>query len=575
MNIKGIAASPGMAVSIALVYKTPSPVETDIKVNKQNIKDEFVRFKEAHKILDDFYKEKCQLLEIDGKAVQAEVLSIQHTMLNDSQFIKGIEKQISLGYKAESAVQRETDSRCAFIESIDDEYFKDRAYDVKDLGQRLICQLRGEEYHDLSNLAQEVIVVAEDIPPSVMTAMDTDKVKGIITEIGGKTSHTAILAANMQIPAVVACDTVLRKVRSGQIIFINGTKGFVEIDLDVNAIEKYEKDIEQYKQRSEILNGYRDIETLTKNGQKIQLFANIMDSKSGEKLKSVGAEGVGLYRTEFLYMEKKTPPSEDEQYAAYTSIASMLNGAPVIIRTMDIGGDKKVECLDLNREDNPFLGYRGIRICLDRPELFMVQLRACLRASSKGNVMIMFPMISELNEIIKAKEVVEEAKRSLRTEKQSFNENIKIGIMIEVPSVAILADQLIEHVDFFSIGSNDLTQYTIAADRLNTKVSHLYKQYNPAVLRLIYGAVSAAKNAGKFCGVCGEIGSDPLSIPLVLGLGVSELSINPSFILETRKIISEIDLKKAEKLVQRALLCSSADEVMQLTREFFPTLSDS
>ncbi len=574
MNIKGIAASPGMAVSKALVYRAASPAETDIKVEKENIKDELIRFNEAHKDMDALYKEMCQRLEINGKAVEAEVLSIQRTMLNDSQYINSIRQQISLGYKAETAVQRESDARCASLESMDDDYFKDRAYDVKDLGQRLICQLRKEEYQDLSKLTQEVIVVADDVPPSVMTSMDTHKVKGIITESGGKTSHTAILAGNMQIPAVVACGTVLRKVKSGQSIFINGTKGFAEIDPDAKMIKRYEKDIEQYQQHTEMLKGYRHRETLTKNGQKIHLFANIMDAESGEKLKSAGAEGVGLYRTEFLYMKRKTPPGEDEQYAAYTSIARKLKGAPVIIRTIDIGGDKEVECLDLERENNPFLGYKGIRICLDRPELFMVQLRACLRASAEGNVMIMFPMISELNEIIKAKERVEEVKDRLRAENQPFNENIKIGIMIEVPSAAILADQLIEYVDFFSIGSNDLIQYTVAADRLNPNVAHLYKPFNPAVLRLMYGTVSAAKNAGKFCGVCGEMGSDPLSIPLVLGLGVSELSVNPSLILETRKIISEIDLKEAEKLVQKALLCSSADAVMQLTKACFPRLSD-
>ncbi|MGE5581024.1 MAG: phosphoenolpyruvate--protein phosphotransferase [Bacillota bacterium] len=574
MKIKAIIASPGMAVAPALVFNLPRQADPEQTVTSGLIGAELDRFTKAHSRLYAIYTENCARLERTSKKLQAEVLSIQQMMLMDKQFTDSIRENIGRGYSAEAAVQRESDSRSSFFESLDDPYFKDRAYDVKDLCQRLICELRGEQYHDLAVLSREVIVVAKDIPPSVMSTIDIDNVKGIATMTGGKTSHTAILAANMQIPAVVGCGDALSEIAGGVPVFVNGITGEVETGFDEARLKVIAAEIEGYQSRQARLKEYASKKTITKDGRKISLFANIMGAKSGDKLLAVGAEGVGLFRTEFLFMDRKVAPGEDEQYEVYSAVAAKLAGLPVIIRTMDIGGDKEAECLSLEREDNPFLGYRAIRISLDRPELFITQLKACLRASADGNVMIMLPMISGIDEVNKAKDLLEQAKESLRKEQKKFNDNISVGIMIEVPAAAIMADELIKRVDFFSIGSNDLTQYTLAVDRLNPKVSHIYDHFSPAVIRLIHKAASAANNAGKLCGLCGEMAGDPLAVPLLIGLGVKELSVNPVSLLQTRKIISEIDMAAAEAMASKALQCDSSREVTRVIKEYFGKICD-
>lgn len=574
MKIKAIVASEGMSVAPALVFLLLQPADPNITVASGMIEAERDKFIKVHERLNANYAEQCARLENAQLKNQAEVLSIQHTMLMDNEFIDSIKENIAKGYSAQAAVQRESDSRCAFFESLDDSYFKDRVFDVKDLCQRLICELRGEQYRDLSTLNNDVIVIARDLPPSVMSTIDAGKVKGIATMTGGKTSHTAILAANMRIPALVGCGDAISGISDGDMVFINGVSGEVETGFDNAGFKEIEKEIERYQLRQTQLKEYAHKSTVTKDGEKISLYANIMDSKSNDQLLSVGAEGVGLFRTEFLYMNRNTVPSEDEQYEAYSSVASKLKGLPVIIRTMDVGGDKKAECLGLEDEENPFLGYRAIRISLDRVDLFLTQLRACLRASADGNVMIMVPMVSRVDEVVKAKNLLEQAKESLKKENKSFNEHINMGIMVEVPSAAIMADELIRHVDFFSIGSNDLTQYTLAVDRLNPKVANIYNHFSPAVIRLIHTAVSAANNAGKLCGLCGAMAGDPVAIPLLLGLGLRELSVNPASLLQTRKIISEIDLTNAAKMAQRTLGCNSDTEVIGVIKEFFGEIYD-
>lgn len=567
-------ASQGMSVAPALVFLLLRPADPNLTVAPEMIGTELDNFQKVHRRLDAIYTEKCAYLENSNKKSQAEVLSVQHTMLLDKQFVDGVKENIGRGYSAQAAVQRESDSRCAFFESLEDPFFKERAFDVKDLCQRIICELRGEPYHDLAVLDSEVIVVAQDIPPSVMTTTDAAKVKGIATMTGGKTSHTAILAANMQIPAVVGCGEALSVITDGDLVFINGVSGEVETGFDEARLREIQQEIMHYQLRQAQLKEYAHKTTETKDGGKIALFANIMDSKSIDKLLSVGAEGVGLFRTEFLYMDRKVLPDENEQYEAYSSVALKLAGLPVIIRTMDIGGDKKADCLGLEGEENPFLGYRAIRISLDRVDLFMTQLRACLRASVDGNVSIMLPMVSGIDEIRKAKDLLEQAKESLRKDQKKFNDHINLGIMIEIPSAAIMAEELIKQVDFFSIGSNDLTQYTLAADRQNPKVANIYSHFEPAVIRLIRMAVSAANNAGKLCGLCGAMASDPLAIPLLLGLGLKEFSVNPASLLQTRKIISEIDIAAAGKLAREALQCSSGKEVVGTIKEYFSELYD-
>lgn len=574
MIIKGTVASQGMAVASALFFLPPQPADPNNMVTPELIKTELDSFQKAHSRLVAIYAEQCACLEKTSRKNQAEVLSIQHTMLIDKEFINNIKENIGKGYSAQAAVQRESDAKCALFESLNDSYFRDRVFDIKDLGQRLICEVRGEPYHDLARLENEVIIIARDLPPSVMSTIDADKVKGIATMDGGKTSHTAILAANMRIPALVGCGDALSRITDGELVFINGVSGIIETGFDKLRLNEILREVEHYKLRQVQLQEYANQPTVTKDGVKIALLANIMDSKSNDELLAVGAEGVGLFRTEFLYMDRKDIPGEDEQYEAYSSVAMKLVGLPVIIRTMDIGGDKKAECLDLKDEDNPFLGYRALRISLDRVELFMSQLRACLRASANGNVMIMLPMVSSIDEVKQSKRLIEEAKESLKKENMRFDEQIKIGIMIEVPSAAIMADELIKEVDFFSIGSNDLTQYTLAADRLNPKVANVYNHFNPAVVRLIAKVVSAANNAGKLCGLCGAMAGDPLAIPLLLGLGIKELSVNPVSLLQTRKVISEIDLTFASKVAQRTLKCISAKEVIGIIKESFTEIHD-
>lgn len=569
MNIKGTVASQGMAVAPALVFSPPQPADPNIMVAPESIEAELDNFQKAHSRLVAIYAEQCARLEKASRKNQAEVLSIQHTMLMDNEFIGAIKENIRKGYSALAAVQRESDAKCAFFESLDDSYFRDRVFDVKDLCQRLICELRGEPYHDLAGLENKVIIIARDLPPSVMSTIDADKVKGIATMAGGKTSHTAILAANMRIPALVGCGDALSGIADGDLVFINGVSGKIETGFDELRFNEIAKEVESYKLREVQLQEYANQPTVTKDGVKIALLANIMDSKSVNQLLAVGAEGVGLFRTEFLYMDRKNVPDEDEQYEAYSSVAKKLERLPVIIRTMDIGGDKKAECLNLEDEENPFLGYRALRISLDCVELFMTQLRACLRASADGNVLVMLPMVSTIDEVRQAKGLLEQAKESLKKENQRFNEHIKIGIMIEVPSAVIMADELIKEVDFFSIGSNDLTQYTLAADRLNQKVANIYNHFDPAVVRLIDKAVSATNNAGKLCGLCGAMAGDPLAIPLLLGLGVKELSVNPVSLLQTRKIISEIELTLATEMARRALKCNNAKEVIGVIKESF------
>lgn len=574
MKIKGIIASRGMAVAPVLVFMPPQPADPNIVVGSELIEMELDSFQKAHSRLAAIYAEHCKRLEETSRKNQAEVLSIQRTMLMDKEFINAIKENIRKGYSAQAAVQRESDAKCALFESLDDSYFIDRVFDVKDLGQRLICELRDEPYHDLAGLENEVIIIARDLPPSVMSTIAADKVMGIATMAGGKTSHTAILAANMGIPALVGCGDSLSGIADGDLVFINGVSGIIETGFDRLRLNEILEEVEHYKLRQVELSKYARQATVTKDGTKIALLANIMDSKSNNELLAVGAEGIGLFRTEFLYMDRKNVPGEDEQYEAYSSVAMKLAGLPVIIRTMDIGGDKKAECLDLMDEENPFLGYRALRISLDRLDLFMPQLRACLRASADDNVMIMLPMVSSIDEVEQGKRLIEEAKESLKKENMRFNEQIKIGIMIEVPSAAIMADELIKEVDFFSIGSNDLTQYTLAADRLNPKVANIYNYFNPAVIRLIDKAVSAANNAGKLCGLCGAMAGDPLAIPLLLGIGIKELSVNPASLLQTRKVISEIDLTFATKVARQTLNCNSAKEVIGVIKNSFSAIYD-
>ena len=421
---------------------------------------------------------------------------------------------------------------------------------------------RKAEELSLVDLTEDTILVSEEIPPSVLLSNNIGHVKGIVSEIGGKTSHVAILASTLGIPSVFGIKEISKTLTDGELIYVNGNEGYIEnnlTDTNINAIKEKIKKEELLKAS---LVEMKDKESLTKDNKSLEITANAGDLSELDKLLEVNSDGIGLFRTEFLFLNRSTAPEEDYLFNVYKTFAEKLNGKPLIIRTLDIGGDKKCPYIDIGEEQNPFLGYRAIRYCLDNKEFFKVSLRAILRASNYGNVMIMYPMISSLEEVYKANEILDEAKRELASKNIPFNKNIKVGIMIEVPSAAVISDILIDEVDFFSIGTNDLIQYTVAVDRLNPTVSNLYSFYNPGVIRLIKKTIDSVKDKkDKFVGMCGEMAADPLAIILLVGLGLQEFSVNASMVLKVKKLISMIDSKEAKEIANKVLNLKTAKEV--------------
>jgi phosphotransferase system enzyme I (PtsI) len=409
--------------------------------------------------------------------------------------------------------------------------------DVKDVGRRLLNNLSGVAEDELSSLPENTIVVAHDLTPSDTAQLDKSKVVAFLTDIGGKTSHSAIMARTLEIPAVVGMADITCSVSSGDLVIVDGVKGEVLINPDAGTLSRYRAIKDSYEAEKKQLRSLIGKNVVDKNGRHIEIAANIGSPEDVSKVLENGADGIGLFRTEFLYMDRESMPDEDEQYEAYKTVLEKMEYKPVVIRTLDIGGDKRLKYLDMPDELNPFLGYRATRLCLDRPEIFKIQLRALLRASVYGNLKIMFPMISSLREFIAAKEILDECRNELKAEGICFSEDIELGIMVEIPSAALTADELAKHVDFFSIGTNDLIQYTIAADRMNEKVSYLYEPMHPAVLKLIRMTIEEAHKAGKWCGMCGEMASDETAIPTLLEYGLDEFSMSASSILSTKKII--------------------------------------
>ena len=423
------------------------------------------------------------------------------------------------------------------FEAMDDDYMRERAADIKDVAGRILANLKGYSIDILTNLPENTIVVASDLTPSDTAGLDKDKVIAFLTNIGGKTSHTAIMARTLEIPSVVGLNDITTLVKNGDTVIVDGNEGFVFINPNEAKIKEYlDKKLDFENEKIELLK-LKNIKTVTRSGKRVEVAGNIGNPKDVIKVIQNGGEGIGLFRTEFLYMDRDTMPTEEEQFTAYKYVAEMMKDKPVVIRTLDIGGDKKLSYLPMPEEMNPFLGYRAIRICLDRTDIFKDQLRALLRASAFGNIKIMFPMISSLDEFVKSKAHVKECMEELKAKGITFNENLEIGIMIEIPAAAIMADELAKHVDFFSIGTNDLIQYTLAADRMNEKVAYLYNPMHPAVLRLIKITIDAAHKEGKWCGMCGEMAGDETAIETLLEYGLDEFSMSASSILEAKKII--------------------------------------
>ena len=533
---KGIAASKGYAIGTVFLQEHEEIVITDQKVTDVAAEKEALQ-----KSLDD---SRAQLEKIKEKAAtemgeeKAAVFEAHITLLDDPEFTGAMAMEIeSNSINAMKAVDNVTNMFVSIFESMEDVYMRERAADIKDVSKRIIANLAGKGADAFAITEANTVVVAHDLTPSDTAQLDRSKVVGFITNIGGRTSHAAIMARTLEIPAVLGLGDITSVVKTGDKIIVDGITGDVIINPSEDVIAEYEAKKEKFKAEQEELKKLIDVKTTTKSGKRVEVCGNIGKPEDVLGVIANGGDGVGLFRTEFLYMDRDNAPTEEEQYESYKFVLEKMEGKQVVIRTLDIGGDKTLPYLPLPEEMNPFLGYRAIRLCLDRKEIFKVQLRALLRASVYGNLCVMFPMISGLEEFQNAKAVVEECKAELRAEGKEYSDSIQWGIMVEIPAAAVYADELAKHVDFFSIGTNDLIQYTLAADRMSEKVSYLYNPMHPAVLRLIKMTIDGAHKHGKWVGMCGEMAGDEAAIPTLVEYGLDEFSMSATSILNAKKII--------------------------------------
>ena len=558
--MKGIGASPGIAVGRVVIHW-----KEQIDILREFVEEperEIGRFRTAMEFAGEQIRETySRVLETVGPG-EAAIFKSHGLMLRDPDFVGQIERMIlDESVNAEWAVKTVADSLIQIFESMGNDYMKARSDDVKDISDRVLKLLLQVGGVDLSNLREKSVVVAREITPSDISQLDRENTLGIVSETGGKSSHSAILARTLEIPAVMGVREILDYVENGDLIIVDGETGQVFINPDDETVARYEDLLEKYECFKKSLSEIRGMSTVTLDGVEIELAANVASPKDLDDVFKNDGEAIGLYRTEFLYLDSSLLPPEDLQFEDYKNVVEAMEGRPVIIRTLDIGGDKKLDYLAIPEEENPFLGYRAIRLCLDRQEIFKVQLRAILRASAFGCVRILFPMISSLEELRAAKKILEETKEELRKEGIPFDESVQSGIMVEVPSAAILSDYFAKEVDFFSIGTNDLIQYTVAVDRGNEKLSHLYSQYHPAVLRLIKTVIDNGREAGIWVGMCGESAGDPKLIPVLLGMGLKEFSMTASSILQARWIIRNLRKSDLEQAAEKVLSLPTAEDV--------------
>ncbi len=565
--LEGIAASAGISIGKAFILKE---LELDIEEKKvEDINSELERFTKA---LDSSKKQLQQIKErtlLNLGKDKAEIFEAHLLILEDPELIGNIKNDISHNkVNAEYAVHDVSSVFVEMFESMENEYMKERAADIRDVSKRVILNLMGIEATSLTDIQEDTIIIANDLTPSDTAQLNPVYIKGFATDIGGRTSHTAIMARSLELPAVVGTKEATEHIKNGDLIVIDGLEGKVVINPKNDVLTAYQSIQQGYLQQKEALKKLVHEETTSKDGFKVELAANI---GTPEDLKGVienGAEGVGLYRTEFLYMGRDELPSEEEQFNSYKIVLEKMDKKPVVIRTLDIGGDKELSYLELPKEMNPFLGYRAIRLCLEQQDIFRTQLRALLRASVYGNLKIMFPMVATVEEFRQAKAILEEEKQNLISQGHKVSEDIEVGIMVEIPSTAVASPIFAKEVDFFSIGTNDLIQYTMAADRMNERVSYLYQPYNPAILRLVKMVIEAAHAEGKWVGMCGEMAGDSIAIPLLLGLGLDEFSMSASSILPARALISKINKKEIQSLLNDVLLFPTSLEVEKFVKNF-------
>ncbi|AWN21157.1 phosphoenolpyruvate--protein phosphotransferase [Streptococcus sobrinus] len=569
--LKGIAASDGVAVAKAYLL-----VQPDLSFETVSVKDtdtEEARLDAALAASQDelsLIREKA----VDSLGEEAAAVFDAHLMvLADPEMIGQIKETIrAKEVNAEAALIEVTDMFITIFEGMEDNpYMQERAADIRDVTKRVLANLLGKKLPNPASIDEESIVIANDLTPSDTAQLDKKFVKAFVTNIGGRTSHSAIMARTLEIAAVLGTNNVTEVVKNGDIVAVNGITGQVIVNPSDDQVAEFKAAGEAYAKQKAEWALLKDADTVTADGKHFELAANIGTPKDVEGVNDNGAEAVGLYRTEFLYMDSQDFPTEEDQYEAYKAVLEGMNGKPVVVRTMDIGGDKELPYFDLPKEMNPFLGYRALRISISETgnQMFRTQLRALLRASVHGQLRIMFPMVALLTEFRKAKGILEEEKAKLQAEGVAVADNIEVGIMIEIPAAAMLADQFAKEVDFFSIGTNDLIQYTMAADRMNEQVSYLYQPYNPSILRLIDRVVKSAHAEGKWAGMCGEMAGDQTAVPLLVGIGLDEFSMSATSVLRTRSLMKKLDTKKMEELAQRALTeCSTMEEVLKLEKEY-------
>ena len=559
MNTKyeGIKASSGLAIGTVYLFNRQEVAIDKTKISENMVEEEKTKIKNA---LDSYLDE---LSDTNGaNEAQLNIANAHKELLQDPYFSDTIESKISNELKnSELALNETINEMVEIMSQIDDEYLKERASDYKDIGYQLMYKLKGIKPKDLSLIEPNSIVISKELTPSDTSNMNKDNVVGFATDLGGKTSHTSIIAQTLDMPALVGMKDISTKIEGGEKAIIDGNEGFIIIDPSDELISEYESKIKEQKEKKERLSLIKDKEAVTKDNRHVEVSANIGNIEDLKIAIENGCDGVGLFRTEFLYMENTHFPTEEEQFAVYKEATEMLGEKPLIIRTLDIGGDKGLDYFEFPVEDNPFLGYRAIRLCLDREDIFITQLKALIRASAFGNLKIMIPMVISVSEIKRSLELIEQIKEEFDKEGVAYNKDLDVGIMVETPASVFMADKLIKYVDFFSIGTNDLSQYTLAVDRGNEFISDLYSNYNPAVLRAIKHVIDTSHKAGKWTGMCGQFASDTFATELLLGLGLDEFSSASAKVAEIKDIIINSSFKECEDFSNRILDLEGPEEV--------------
>ncbi len=562
---KGIAASRGIGIGSVCVI-----VEHDLKFEAKKIEDIQAEKERFNKAVEEFITETTAQAEDIRKKIgpkEAEILEGHIVMISDPSMAGEMTKMIDSGQCAESAVEAVCDMFIGMFSKMDDDMMRQRASDISDVKISMLKILLGIKDIDISKVAPGTVLVAKDLTPSMTSQINKENVVGILTEVGGKTSHSAILARALEIPAVLSVPDITKLVKDKDTAIVDGTEGNVYINPEGDVLSQYILKREEFIKKQSELKGFLGKETKTLDGDTVELFCNIGTPKDAKKAIECDGEGIGLFRSEFLFMDNNHMPTEDEQFAAYKEAAETMGGKPVIIRTLDIGGDKDIPYLNMKKEENPFLGYRAVRYCLGNKDSYMIQLRAIVRASAFGKVKIMIPLVTCVDELRAVKELVEEIKKDFDEQGIAYDKDIEVGCMIETPAASLIADILAKEADFFSIGTNDLTQYTMSVDRGNADVAYLYSTFQPSVLRSIKNIIECGRKAGIPVGMCGEAAADPMLIPLLISFGLTEFSVNPVLVLTARCVISKWSKEEADKLAEKVMALDNEKEIAALLKE--------